>query len=242
MSASERTPAADVRMAAPADAEAMLFACLQNADSFFPAGGIAFSWGLETLIADGLMRDAAQVEAFVLGQLEQRWNVADRPALVAAHGAVSLERVREIDEHVEATTLASELREGSRRAGASLLTVHARLGTAGAQSYQDAVRAGRAHGHLPVVQGWLWRGAGMSELAAQTVSAHTLCVSLLGAALRLGAIGHLHGQRILLQARATMVELLRTPALALEDMYNCVPATEIASMRHETQASRLFAN
>jgi len=241
MSLPQRAPA-DVRIATPADPEAMLFACLQNADSFFPAGGIAFSWGLESLITDGLMRDVAQVEAFVLGQLEQRWNVADRPALVAAHGAGSLERVREIDEHVEANTLASELREGSRRAGTSLLSVHARLETAGAQPYQDAVRAGNALGHLPVVQGWIWNGAGMSALAAQTVSAHTFCVSLLGAALRLGAIGHLHGQRILLEARATMVELLRTPALALDDMYNCVPATEIAAMRHETQASRLFAN
>jgi len=224
------------------DDEAMLFACLQNADSFFPAGGIAFSWGLETLIADGLVHGANQVEAFVLGQLEQRWNLADRPALVGAYRATDIARACQIDAQVEAMTLATELREGSRRAGASLLTVHGRLGTTGVQAYQDAVRAGRAHGHLPVVQGWIWRGAGMSEVAAQTVSAHTFCVALLGAALRLSTIGHLHAQRILLAARATMVELLRTPAAEVEEMCSCVPATEIAAMRHETQAARLFAN
>lgn len=224
------------------DAEAMLFACLQNADSFFPAGGIAFSWGLETLIADGCVRDADEVEAFVLAQLVHRWNVADRPALVGAHRMRDIEGVCGIDAQVEAMTLATELREGSRRAGASLLSVHARLGTAGVQAYQDAVRAGRARGHLPVVQGWVWRGAGMSEVAAQAVSAHTFCVALLGAALRLGTIGHLHAQRILLAARSRMVEVLRTPALEVEAMYSCVPATEIAAMRHEAQPSRLFAN
>ncbi len=234
--------AAATRSAGLGEPEAMLFACLQNADSFFPAGGIAFSWGLETLIADGLVQDADQVEAFVLGQLAHRWNVADRPALVAAHGALDVERLREIDAQVEAMSLATELREGSRRAGTSMLAVHGRLGTDGAHAYQEAVRAGRAHGHLPVVQGWVWRGVGMSESAAQTVSGHTFCVALLGAALRLGSIGHLHAQRILLAARAEMVELLRTPAVDVNMMSSCVPAAEVAAMRHETQATRLFAN
>lgn len=232
----------DPGAAGSADAQAMLFACLQNADSFFPAGGIAFSWGLETLIADGLVRGAPQVEAFVLGQLEQRWNLADRPALVAAYRAGDMARVCAIDAQVEAMSLAMEVRDGSRRAGASLLSVHGRLGTPGAREYQEAVRAGRACGHLPVVQGWAWRGAGMSETAAQTVSAHTFCVALLGAALRLGSIGHLHAQRILLEARATMVELVRMPAVEIEETSACVPATEIAAMRHETQPARLFAN
>ena len=229
-------------MFANVDAETMLFACLQNADSFFPAGAIAFSWGLETLITDGLVHGAGQVEAFLLGQLVQRWDVADRPALGAAHRTWDLDDACEIDAQVEAMTLASELREGSRRAGAALLSVHGRLGTDGVPALQEAVRGGRATGHLAVVQGWVWRGAGMSEMAAQIVSAHSFCVALLGAALRLGCIGHLHAQRILLAARSTMVELLRTPALAVDAMYGCVPATEIAAMRHETQASRLFAN
>lgn len=223
--------------------EAMqLLACLQNADSFFPAGGVAFSWGLETLVADGLVRDAQHLQAFVPTQLRYRWNVAERPALVAAYRAADLEQIRDIDHQVEAMTLAAELREGSRRAGASLLSVHARLGTRGAQAYRTALHAGQAHGHLPVVQGWIWRGAGLSEMAAQAASAHTFCVAMLGAALRLSVIGHLDGQRILLEARAVMIELLDEPVLDVGEMYSCVPATEIAAMRHESQTARLFAN
>lgn len=222
--------------------DALLLACLQNADSFFPAGGIAFSWGLESLIAEGLVRGADDVEQFVTGQLQQRWDLADRPALVAAHRASDIDGVCDIDAQVEAMTLAAELREGSRRAGASLLTVHGKLGTDGAAQYRAAVREARACAHLPVVQGWVWRGAGMSEAAAQVASAHTFCVALLGAALRLGSIGHLHAQRILLSARATMVALLCAPPLDVDAMSSCVPATEIAAMRHETQTARLFAN
>jgi urease accessory protein len=35
-----------------------LLAALQHADSFFPSGTASFSWGLEALRADGLVRTA----------------------------------------------------------------------------------------------------------------------------------------------------------------------------------------
>jgi urease accessory protein len=219
-----------------------LLASLQNADSFFPGGGIAFSWGLETLISDGMVQGAEQVAAFVQGQVEQRWAVCDRVALLTAYRAVDLSEIQRIDHEVEAMTLALELREGSRRAGGSLLAVHERLGTQGAPGYRARIRAGEAHGHLPVVQGFLWRGAGLSEAAAQAASAHTFCVGLLGAALRLGAIGHVHAQQALTKMRPQIAALIAHPVPDLEQMYACTPAAEIAAMRHEVQTSRLFAN
>ncbi len=219
-----------------------LLAALQNADSFFPGGGIAFSWGLETLIADVRIRRDAQIAAFVSGQLRSRWATSDRPVLVAAYRARTWREVLHADSTVEAMTLARELREGSRRAGISLLTVHERLGTPGAGDYRAEIRAGAAYGHLAVVQGVLWRGAGLTESGALAASAHTFCVSLLGAALRLGAIGHLQSQQILAGARDTVRELLREPALPVDAIYATTPEAEIAAMRHEVQSGRLFAN
>jgi urease accessory protein len=179
----------------------------------------------------------------VSGQLEQRWAVCDRPALVEAfRRADELPRLAALDRELEALMLAEELREGSKRAGASLLSVHERIGTPGAAEYRSAVRAGAALGHLPLVQGALWRGAGMDEAAAQAASAHTFCVALLGAALRLGVIGHLQAQEILLGLREVIAGLLAAPVPALDQMYACTPAAEIAAMRHEVQSGRLFAN
>ena len=178
---------------------ATLLASLQHADSFFPGGGIAFSWGLETTIGDGMVRGAESVAAYVGGQLEQRWAVCDRLALVAAWRAEELAEVRRIDAALEAMSLALELREGSRRAG-------------------------------------------LSEEGAQAASAHTFCVGLLGAALRLGAIGHIHSQETLLALRPAIAALIAQPAAPVEEMYSCTPAAEIAAMRHEVQTARLFAN
>ena len=220
-----------------------LLGALQYADSFFPSGSIAFSWGLETLRADGEIVSAEQVAQFLEGQLVHRWASFDAPVLVAAMRADGgFERLADLDDLVEAMTLATELREGSRRAGASLLKVHAGLGTPGAADYRQRITRRRARGHLPVVQGMVWNAAGLAEEAGRAVSAHTLCTGIVGAALRLGMIGHLDAQRILLQVRPVLVELLRRPPENVEELYAYVPHAEIAAMRHEVQDSRLFAN
>jgi urease accessory protein len=95
---------------------------------------------------------------------------------------------------------------------------------------------------MPVVQGTLWNATGLSEEACRAVSAHALCTGIVGAALRLGMIGHLDAQKILLQVRPVLVELLRLPVRHAEELYAYAPHAEIAAMRHEVQDSRLFAN
>src|SRR5690348_12985619 len=113
-----------------------LLAALQHADSFFPSGTVSFSWGLEALRADGLVRTADHVALFIAALLRHRWATGDRPLLAAAHGAGDdLEAVRALDQLQEALALAHELRTGSRRMGAALLGVHARLGTRNAAAY-----------------------------------------------------------------------------------------------------------
>jgi urease accessory protein len=220
-----------------------LLGALQHADSFFPGGGVAFSGGLETLHADRGVRSTQQLAEFVEGQLQYRWATCDASALTASHRAQGeLERIAEVDAMFDAMTLATELRDGSKRAGTSLLTVHAKLGTAGAAEYRARIAANKAFGHLPVVQGLVWSATGMTEDDCRAVSAHTLCTGLIGAALRLGMIGHLDAQKILLSVRPVLAELLRLPVPDVEDMCAYMPATEIAAMRHEVQDSRLFAS
>lgn len=218
-----------------------LLAALRQGDSFFPSGSLAFSWGLESLHADGLVKDAAHVEWFVRDQLRHRWASLDRPALAAAHGAADdLEAVARIDGLLEAMSLARESREGSRRAGRALLSVHDKLGTPGAAAYHARVKGGGACGHLAAVQGVLWCGLGLDEETSTAVSAYTLCVGLLGAAVRLGLIGHIESQRSLSRLQEDIVELLAAAPPALDDMAAGTPQAEVAGMRHEVQSSRLF--
>ena len=79
-----------------------LLTVLQHADTFFPSGGMAFSWGLETLHDDGLLLTAAAIESFLRGQLAHRWATCDRVALVRTHDlADDLDRVAACDAEME---------------------------------------------------------------------------------------------------------------------------------------------
>jgi len=223
--------------------DATLLAALQYADSFFPSGGTAFSWGLEALCADRQVTSADDVRRFLEDQLRHRWGTCDRLFLVAAHRACKdLDAVAALDRMLDAMTLPRELREGATRAGSALLGIHDRLGTAGAAAYRRRVRAGEAPGHLPVLQGLLQAGVGLDERVASVVSAHALSVSVVSAALRLSVITHVGGQRILAAVRGLLAELLAERVADVVDASVYTPATDAAAMRHESQTVRLFAN
>lgn len=220
-----------------------LLTLLQHGDSFFPSGAVSFSWGIETLGADGKIVAASDVERFVGHQLRGRWATSERPVLCAAHVAGgNLDQVLAADRMMEANSLAHEQREGSKRMGAALLNIHTRLGTAGAADYQARQRAGVAPGHAPAVQGLLWQAVGLDAPGACLMAAHGLSVGLLAAALRLGLIGHVDSQAILTRLHETIEDILRTAAPTLGELHAYAPAADIAMMRHETQDSRLFSN
>lgn len=216
---------------------------LQHGDSFFPSGSVSFSWGLEAMAGSGALAAPEDVEAFVLGQLHARWACFDRTVVASAHrSAENLDAVAEIDKFVELMTSAAELRAGSRRMGDAMLTVFARLGFSGAVSYRAMIKAQRACGHIAAMQGLLWAGAGLSEMDALALSAHTFCTGLLGAGLRLGCLTHIDAQRLLRAARSEASRIAARPMVPLAGISAYGIEAEIAVMRHASQALRLFAN
>jgi urease accessory protein len=223
--------------------ELMLLALLQHADSFFPGGSASFSLGLEGIGNDGFVRSATSLRRYLEGQIRYRWATCDRSLLVAAHRAHhQLDHVAAVDRLAEAVALPRELREGSTRSGTALLGMHQRLDTPGATQYAAFVNQKRAVGHLAVVQGLMWARIGLSERSAETAAVHGLCIGTVGAAVRLGIVGHVDAQRILTDMRHMIAVLLTDPVLNLDSISAFTPLTDIGLMRHESQALRLFAN
>lgn len=225
------------------DGAASLLVAFQQSDSFFPSGTFSFSWGLETLIAEGAVKSAADVRRFIEGQLTSRWATCDRPALIATYrSADTLDKVAIVDNKVDTLALSREMREGGRRAGGALLDVHSTLDTPHAGAYRDLVRSGTAPGQLSIVQGLVWRGLKISEEATCAISAHVICTGFVGIAIRLGLISHTAAQRILTGIRPMVCKLLAEPILPLDMASAYMPAAEIAMMRHERSQVRMFRN
>lgn len=223
-------------------AAATLLAALQFADGQFPGGAFAFSWGVESLMADGRFTRRDWL-SFLLGQMEGRWARFDRPLIAHAHAAAGdLAALGEWDDLAEALTLPAAARAGSRRAGAALLGSHARLGTPGAADYRARVSAGDAPGHLPIVQGLVLAGAGLDLPQTLAVAAHGSAQSLGSAAIRLGLISAQDSQSALQALRPHLAGMLAAEIPQQDDIGSFVPGADIAMMRHPLQPQQLFAN
>jgi urease accessory protein len=220
----------------------LLLTALQFGDGQFPGGGFAFSWGLESLAADGKLTRAGFAR-FLAGQLQHRWATSDRVIIAHAHGAAGdLPALLAIDEMTDALMVVEPLRTGSRRAGAALLGTHLRLGTPGARQLKDAIDRDEAAGHLAVVQGVTLAGVGLDGTAALAVSVYGMAQSFCTAAIRLGLISHLDAQRALSGIRPFLAQVLTEPVPSLEDIHSFTPLAEIAAMRHTDKTQRLFSN
>ncbi len=220
-----------------------LLSTLQYGDSFFPTGATSTSNGLEALVDDGVVADAHTLERFIGGQLRWRWHPFERPFLISSHQeSQHLQNVASLDQLIHAQSLATEAREGSIRTGRALLRMHVGIKTPGALEYENLVVAKGAHGHNAVVQGLVWSRSGVSTAQSELISAHTFCVTYLGAAIRLGIVGHQNSQSILVQLHESIQELVQVPPAQVDVVTSFCPEQEVAMMRHEKLSSRLFLN
>ena len=218
----------------------MMLSILQaiwQADGTFPSGSFAFSYGVEGVVARRPRLDGTALAELTTTIIRQRWATCDRIALVQAFRAAGgLHAIAAIDRDVEASTFGGTMRDGSRRNGGSFLAAHARLGDAMALRLRDAVRAGICLGHIAVMQGAVWQTIGLDERLAQLASGVT------AAAVRLGAIGALEGQKVLRGCLPLIETLVSQPIPDDAELSSFVPFLEIAAARHARADLRLFVN
>jgi urease accessory protein len=220
-----------------------LLAALQQADAGFPSGGFAFSNGIEGLAALGQRFDAAGLAGLLAGVLRHRWAGCDRVAVSRAWDCgADAAALLPIDAAIEAATLPRTLRAGSRANGAALLTAHARLGSPGAAALRAALAEGALLGHLPVLQGALWRGLGIARDAALLVSGYVTISTLATAAVRLGRVGALVAQGAVRDSLPLIEALAAVPVADDAPLIAALPWLDIACARQEFSELRLFAN
>lgn len=216
---------------------------LQQADSAFPSGSFAFSNGIEGLAALGAALGCGGLAAVVTTTIRHRWASADRVAVVHAHRAGDdLAAVAAIDAAVEAASFAEPLRSGAKRNGGALLAAHVRLGTRLALDLRSWIEAGRALGHLPVVQGFIWAKLGVSEKDAVAISGYTTAAGLVAAAVRLGEVGAIEAQAVLTSAILVVAETAEREIPKDLEIASFTPWLDIAAARHARAQVRLFAN
>ena len=222
-----------------------LVSLLHFADSAFPTGGYAHSFGLERYCQAGIVRDRHGLERFLLAQLEGAAGPCDATAVAGALRALGrgdLEGCRRLDEALEAMKVVKEFREGSRQMGRQTLRVAASLiADARLGSYLDDVNARRAPGHHAVAFGMSAGALGWEAGVAATAFLYSSTALLVGAALRLLPMGQMEGQAVLWSLHPVIARVAREAAeRAPADLWSFTPGLDIQGILHERLDARLF--
>jgi urease accessory protein len=222
-----------------------LLSLLHFADSAFPAGGYAHSFGLERYCQAGLVRDREGLERFLLAHVEGSSGPCDATAAAGALRAIvrgDLDACRRLDETLEAMKVVKEFREGSRQMGRQTLRVAASLtGDARLIAYLDDVNARRVPGHHAVVFGMTAGVLGWDAEATATAFLYATTALLVGAALRLLSMGQLEGQTALWRLHPVIERVAREAAARpAGELSSFTPGLDIQGMLHERMDARLF--
>ncbi|PNY79839.1 urease accessory protein UreF [Deinococcus koreensis] len=212
---------------------ASLLRLLQLSDSAFPTGAYAFSDGLETLTTRGEVRSAADLTAFLQGQLAHGWGPQDAPACALAWGA-DVGTLAELDALLDDLKLVQGPREASTRIGASLrraaLHLWPEVGATLPPTRHHAVTFGALAGAL-----------GVSRPDAVTAYVSSWLLGRATSATRLMRLGGLDAQRCASQcavAAQTCIDaaLSATPG----DLAGFTPLLDLAASEQPGLDSRLF--
>lgn len=201
----------------------------------FPVGGFAYSGGLERAVHDRLVTDAASLEAWLATLLQNGtlWN--DAVLFAEAQAAKgSAEALAELAELGLALAGSAERHLETLSLGRAFLSA----AIAWPHPVFDALPRDCPY---PVAVGAVAEAHGIATVPALAAFLHAALSQGVSAGIRLGVAGQQQGVAILVRLEPAMADVAaRATCARLDALGTATVQADIASLRHETQASRLF--
>ncbi len=208
----------------------------------FPVGAFAYSHGLEWAAEAGDVRDEATLVAWLTDLVEQGGARTDAILLAAslrATAARDAAMLRDTNDLALALAPSSERRLETAQQGRSFHAAIAAAWSKPAIEWASETLTGEIA--YPVAVGIACAAHDIPVARACGAFALGFVANLVSAAVRLSVIGQTQGQRALAALAAPVSALAAAAAEAsLDDLGASAFRSDIASMRHETQYSRLF--
>jgi urease accessory protein len=206
----------------------------------FPVGGYSYSHGLEWVVETGAIADALSLGDWIEDVLSHGAGRSDAIFLAHAWRAVVAGN-------------AAELLEVAELAAAFAVTAERRLETlAQGTAFLAAIEAVWPHPALaglkagkevayPVAVGAATAAHGLALAASAQAFTQAFAASLVSAGVRLIPLGQTDGLRVLARLEPLLAKVVREAlATPLAEVGGASILLDIASMRHETQYTRLF--
>lgn len=234
------TAMSDERSAA-ADAAALyrLMAWLSPA---YPVGAFSYSSGLEWAVEAGDVTDAETLRRWLSVVIGEGGGFCDAVFFAHAHAAAAADdepALCEVAELAAAFAPSKERHLETTAQGAAFVTATRAAWPCGALDRLAAAWDGAIA--YPVAVGVAAAGHGIPAELALPAFLHAVAANLISAGVRLIPLGQTDGQRILAALEpAVIAAAKRALTTPLEEVGSAAFRADIASMRHETQYTRLF--
>jgi urease accessory protein len=217
-----------------------LLTLLQLTSPALPVGAYSYSEGLETLVDQGLIKSAADLQTWLTESLATGSIGLEAAVLIRAHRAWSQGEQQQVihwNHWLSATRETAELQQQNWQMGRSLLKLLQDLYPQSDWSGWDMAE----NWNMAIV---FALAAGLAEIDEHTAVLgylHSWASNLVSAGVKLIPLGQTAGQKLMLQlAESINMSADRSLTLPDDQLFSCSWGLAIASMTHETQYSRLF--
>jgi urease accessory protein len=208
----------------------------------YPVGAFAYSAGIEWAVEAGDIKDADSLRQWLAVMIGGGGGFCDAVFFVHAHRAIAANddaALRATAELAAAFVPSKERLLETTTQGRAFLDATRAAWPCPALMRLDGVWQGPVA--LPVTVGVTCAGHGIACETALQAFLHALTANWISAGVRLVPLGQTDGQRVLAALEpvvaAAAARALKTP---LDEAGSCALRADIASMRHETQYTRLF--
>lgn len=225
----------------------VIFQIMQICDSNFPTGAFSHSFGLETYIQEGKIKNKESFKYALQQFMTSQFVYTDGLACRLSYEVIKCgndKRLWELDQALFALCGSRETREGNQRIGRQFIKVMNELYPSDLlRVYEAKIKAKELSGHPSLVFAMGMEPLGIDVGTVLSCYLYSTVSTLIQNGVRGIPLGQTDGQRILRELQSFILRQVEITLCAAEaDFGGNVPGLEIAQMRHEQLSVRLFSS
>ena len=222
-----------------------LLSLLQLSDPTLPIGGFSHSYGLETYVQQGIVKDKLSAKKFIVQMLEQNVQYTDAAFVSLAFDEAcknELKEILQLDEECTAVKLPKEIRQASQKLGLRVLKIFSAVcKNELLEQYKTLVQQQKTSGNYCIVFGLCASVLQISKQDALNGFYYNAAVGMVTNSVKLIPLGQQDGQELLFSLQPLIHSLVQNSLQPNRELIGlCCTGFDIRCMQHEDLYSRLY--